>query len=145
LFEEFAQPNPKDRPNPRPRNRATVKDYKAERHDMELRAALDNFRRQETIRKFGLSRLKNSGPGLIMPNAILKRIVDCAHAMKINSKEDLQLETQWSRANIYSEEILTLIKIHHAPPEPVPASTSCTEPAGRTKCSRCGQKGHNSV
>ncbi|KIM71288.1 hypothetical protein PILCRDRAFT_17201 [Piloderma croceum F 1598] len=78
-----------------------------------------------------------------MPNAILKRIVDCAHAMKINSKEDLQLETQWSCANIYSEEILTLIKIHHAPPEPVPAGISGTEPAGCTKCSRCGKKGHN--
>jgi hypothetical protein len=111
---------------------------------MELHAALDHFRKQETINKFSLSRLKNSGPGLIMPTVILKRIVDCVHAMKINPKEDLQLETRWSRANLYGDEILALIKVHCPIPMLGLVNISGTEPAGRTKCSRCGQKCHNS-
>jgi hypothetical protein len=59
---------------------------------MELRNALNEFREKETIKKFGLSRLKNSGPGLIMPDAVLKRIVDCAHMQKIGNKDDLQIK-----------------------------------------------------
>ena len=56
---------------------------------MELHDALNEFQENQTIKKFGLSHLKHSGPGLIMPNAALQRIIDCAHMLKIRSKDDL--------------------------------------------------------
>ena len=91
LFEEFARSDPKARPR-RARNRSTIQDYQVGPYDMELRNALNEFREKETIKKFGLSRLKNSGPGLIMPDAVLKRIVDCAHMQKIGNKDIFKLK-----------------------------------------------------
>ncbi|KIM75556.1 hypothetical protein PILCRDRAFT_13474 [Piloderma croceum F 1598] len=114
LFEEFAQSDPKVRPK-RTRNRSTIQDYTVGPYDMELCNALNEFREKETIRKFGLSRLKNSGPGLIMPDAVLKRIVDCAHMQKIGNKDDLQIETRWSRVESFADNILALIKTHCDP------------------------------
>ncbi|KIM86617.1 hypothetical protein PILCRDRAFT_4530, partial [Piloderma croceum F 1598] len=114
LFEEFAQSDPKVRPK-RTRNCSTIQDYTVGPYDMELRNALNEFREKETIRKFGLSRLKNSGPGLIMPDAVFKWIVNCAHMQKIGNKDDLQIETRWSRVESFADNILALIKTHCDP------------------------------
>lgn len=150
LFEEFARSDPGERPH-RGRNRATVKDYKAERHHMELCEALDHFREQQTIEQFGLSRLKNTGPSVIMSNAVLKRIVDCAHAGKIKSKDDLQLETRWSRASTFADTILSLITTHCPAPSLAPLPVDLLAPALSNvvptrihTCGACGEKGHNS-
>ena len=153
LFEEFARSDPKARPK-RLRNRSTIKDYKIGPYDMELRRALHDFREQQTIKKFGLSRLKNSGPGLIMSDAILKRIVDCAHMLKIRNKDDLQIETRWSCVEAFADDVLALIDAHRDPsivPKAStpqihgPASNSATlMPFKVVMCSRCHQQGHNS-
>jgi hypothetical protein len=71
LFEGFAQVDLKARPK-RPRKRSPIKDYKPDACDLNLRDALHRFRQQETIKKFGHSGLKNSGPGLTMPNEVLQ-------------------------------------------------------------------------
>lgn len=155
LFEDFAISDPKLRPK-RPRNRSTIKDYKIGRYDMELRNALNEFRENQTIKKFGLSRLKNSGPGLIMPDAVLQRIVDCAHMLKIRSKEDLQIETRWSRTELFADDILALIDVHRDPsaaPKPpiqqmqpeASADSSTPAPFRVVTCSRCHMQGHNST
>ena len=86
-----------------------ISDYMPDQYDMGLRDALNDFREQETIKKFGKSQLKNSGPGLIMPNDILKRIVDCVHAQKITNKDDLQLETHWSCVDLFADTVLAII------------------------------------
>jgi hypothetical protein len=120
---------------------------------MELRNALNEFREKETIKKFGLSCLKNSGPGLIMPDAVLKRIVDCAHMRKIGNKDDLQIETRWSRVESFADNILALIKTHCDPsiaskaPKQVQHSADSTvpRPFKVVTCSRCHQQGHTST
>src|ERR1700676_4116814 len=101
----FARSDPAFRPK-WPKNRAHIADYKADKYDMSLHDALNEFCEQETIKKFGLSRLKNSGPGLIMPNEVLERIVDCAHEQKIMTKEHLQLKTHWSHVNTFVDAVL---------------------------------------
>jgi cytochrome c553 len=119
---------------------------------MKLRDALNEFRKNQTIKKFGLSRLKNSGPGLIMPNAVLQCIVDCVHMLKIRSKDDLQIETRWSRTDVFVDAILALIEAHRdptmapkAPIQQIQASTDSTASSKVVTCSCCHQQGHNSM
>lgn len=152
-FKDFARSDPRLRPK-RLRNRSHIPDYKADQHDMSLRDALNEFREQETIKKFGKSRLKNSGPGLIMPNNILQRIVDCVHAQKINSKDDLQLETRWSRVDLFADAVLAIIDMCRRPPLTPSAANDNASPAtnvkkapkiGQSRCGACGEVGHNSA
>jgi hypothetical protein len=81
------------------KNCAHIADYKADKYDISLCDALNEFCEQETIKKFGLSWLKNSRPGLIMPNEVLKQIINCVDEQKITTKEHLQLETCWSHVD----------------------------------------------
>lgn len=90
---------------------------------MDLRDALHEFRKQATIKKFGRSTLKDLGPGAIMPNAILERIVDCSHSGKITGPESLGKETHWTGATEYGADVVALIKKHCPPPKP-PAAVS---------------------
>lgn len=138
LFEDFAKSDPGERPH-RARNRTTVKDYEAEHWHMELRNALDNFREMQTIKQFGIARLKNSGSSVIMSDTVLKRIVDCAHAGKIKSKDDLQHETRWSRASTLADDVLSLIAAHQVVP-----LTNVSVTRIHT-CGACSEKGHNSM
>ena len=119
---------------------------------MKLHNALNEFREKQTIKKFGLSCLKNSGPGLIMPDAVLKRIVDCAHMLKIENKEDLQIKTRWSCAEAFADNILALIDTH-CDPSVAPKAAKQVQGSADTAtvttfkvmtCSRCHQQGHNS-
>jgi len=122
---------------------------------MSLRDALNEFREQETIKKFGKSRLKNSGPGLIMPNDILKRIVDCVHAQKITGKDDLQLETRWSRVDLFTDAVLAIIDMCRRPSltssaangnaSTIMTSVKKAPKIGKSRCGACGELGHNSM
>jgi hypothetical protein len=127
----------------------------ADQYDMGLCDALNDFREQETIKKFGKSGLKNSGPGLIMPDDILKRIVDCVHAQKIANKDDLQLETRWSRVDLFADAVLAIIDMCRRP-SLAPGAANHDSPAltatikkvpkvGQSRCGACGEVGHNSV
>ena len=77
--------------------------------DLELRTALHVFRRQQTVAKLGSAHLKNLGPAVIMGDHVLKRILDCARAQKIQTVEQLYRETKWNRAQEFGEEVLKLI------------------------------------
>ncbi|KAF7967710.1 hypothetical protein HWV62_33295 [Athelia sp. TMB] len=118
-FANFARVNVNGRK--RARNRARIPKYDAQPHDMELRHALHQFRKDETIKVFGLATLKNIGPSIILSNSLLDRIVDCAHVRKISTLDQLKHETQWSRADSCDAVILSLIKTH-APPVPLVAA-----------------------
>ena len=58
--------------------------------------------------EFGLAILNNLGPGLIMGNAILDRIADCARAHKLDMVESLYRETKWDLAWELGEQVLNL-------------------------------------
>jgi len=50
-----------------------------------------------------------------MPNDILKQIVDCVHAQKINNKDELQLETHWSHVDLLADAVLAIIDMCRRP------------------------------
>lgn len=77
--------------------------------DLKFRAALHSFRREQTVKLYGLAHLKNLGPGAIMGDETLKRIVDCARAHKIRCLESLARETKWNRTSELGEHVLCLI------------------------------------
>ncbi|KAF7348212.1 p-loop containing nucleoside triphosphate hydrolase protein [Mycena sanguinolenta] len=130
--------------------------YEADALDMNLRDALHAFRRAATITKYSRVVLKDSGPGVVMSNEILERIVDCAHHFKIQSVEQLTRETRWAFASEFGMAVVDLIKEHRPWPEPPPAPETSTPlaprnnndetPTGRSiqvrKCSKCQASDH---
>ncbi|KAJ7626573.1 P-loop containing nucleoside triphosphate hydrolase protein [Mycena polygramma] len=152
-FENFAQ---MDLPLKEPTvpSRSRLGPYKAEASDMNLRDALHDFRRQATLaRPNGRAILKNSGPGAVMSNEVLTRIMDCAHFFKIGSTEQLSRETR--PAAEYGVAVLDLIRLHRPipeaplPPPPTPLTArSNNENAPETplirsrKCGKCGATDH---
>jgi hypothetical protein len=127
---------------------------------MNLRDALHNFRKEQTIARFGHACLRNTGPGIIMADDVLQRIIDCAHFHLIESPQQLLKETRWSRVDQYGEEIVSLIVSHCPKPAPVamltttplrPISTN-SQPQAPTalpvktiaprQCGVCKQLGH---
>ncbi|KAJ7214689.1 P-loop containing nucleoside triphosphate hydrolase protein [Mycena rebaudengoi] len=154
-FESFAIVDlPKAAPIP---SRSRLKPYKAESDDMTLRDALHDFRLAATVTKFGRAVLKNNGPGMVMSNEVLQRIVDCAHQYKIQSMDQLMKETRWAGTGEFGLEVIDLINIHRPIPkvpdlpaaapltardDNIPATPSLKLVQAR-KCSKCGLAGHN--
>ncbi|KAI6026279.1 hypothetical protein BKA83DRAFT_4050317 [Pisolithus microcarpus] len=154
---------PKPPPAP-PRSR--IPKYDPSPHDHTLRNALEEWREQTTSAVYGWHHLNDIGPCIVMCNATLERIVDCAHHHKISTIQDLKRETTWLDADQYGGEVLSLIRRHaaplvslfistplretmspsnvlttsHASPSPTPNSIITRRKA---KCSACGQEGHN--
>ncbi|KAJ7852518.1 hypothetical protein B0H14DRAFT_2444663 [Mycena olivaceomarginata] len=138
-------------------SRSRISTYKADALDMKLRDALHRFRRDATTTKFGRIVLKNSGPGVVMSNEVLQRLVDCAHYYKIQSTEQLARETRWAGAGEFGEAVVALIKEHRPAPEEPPAALAITTPLGPhtkdtetstgrslqvRKCSKCHSVDH---
>ncbi|KAJ7721901.1 P-loop containing nucleoside triphosphate hydrolase protein [Mycena metata] len=140
-------------------SRSRLAEYKADALDMKLRDVLHQFRRDKTTTKFGRIVLKNSGPGMVMSNEVLQRIVDCAHFHKIRSTEQLARETRWASAGEFGAEVLALILEHRPPPveappappvlvtvTPLGPSATNAETTGRSvrvrKCNKCRTPGH---
>ncbi|KAJ6570683.1 P-loop containing nucleoside triphosphate hydrolase protein [Mycena sp. CBHHK59/15] len=147
-FESFAIVDlPKVPPIP---SKSRIRPYKAEASDMDLRDALHQFRRTATETKFSRAVLKNSGPGLVMSNEVLQRIVDCAHVYKIQSIEQLARETRWAGATEFGFEVVALINEHRPVPTPPILLTSTplsvrdenTPSTNSRKCSKCKATGH---
>ncbi|KAJ7733400.1 P-loop containing nucleoside triphosphate hydrolase protein [Mycena maculata] len=138
-------------------SRSRISSYKADALDMKLRDVLHAFRRTATTTKFGRVVLKNSGPGVVMSNEVLQRIVDCAHFHKIQSTEQLARETRWAGAGEFGEAVVALIKEHRPALEEPQAALLTTAPLGShttnietsigrsvqlRKCSKCHSAGH---
>ncbi|CDO76692.1 hypothetical protein BN946_scf184975.g1 [Trametes cinnabarina] len=128
--------------------------------DIKLRDGLHALRRENTVRLFGLSHLDELGPGAVMSDEILKRIIDCARVYKLRDIEALYRETKWHRAHELGEAVLRLV--HEVYPAPVPLAPVDAALSGREmldahqqssssksgpsriqrRCSACGAFGH---
>lgn len=104
--------------------RSRIKDYEASTAELSLRDALHVFRRETTTSRFGWATLSDMGPSIIMSDAILQRIVDCAHDFKIDSVQSLIKETRWLNAQMHGTEVISLIQRHCPKPIPVPLFSS---------------------
>lgn len=90
--------------------RSTLKDYNRTSRDYELRNELRRWRAIKASVVFGLAHFANIGGSLVLPNEMLDRVVDCVHFDKIQSIADLKQQVQWSEADIYGEEIMTIVR-----------------------------------
>lgn len=64
------------------------------------------------ITKFGEAMLDAYGASVIMPDAALDRLVECANTQKIASIEDIRREVgkQWSKVHKHGDTVLSLVK-----------------------------------
>ncbi|CAK5275042.1 unnamed protein product [Mycena citricolor] len=147
-FAEVSIPKPKQMAS---RSRVD-KVYESTSSDRELQDALHTFRKNKTMEVFGKASLRNHGPGSIMSDEVLKRIVDCAHFHKLRTPDDLARETQWQRTNDDGDLVLSLVALHSALPPPPPPPTTPARSGPVTpqsasipmrQCGVCGQLGHN--
>lgn len=147
-FADFALVPPRPKPSKPKLHRVSTK-YEKGRADFALRDALLVFRREQTIKSFGISALKSLGPGLVLPDQLLDRIVDCAHHGYITSAQSLLEYTRWDGSHEYASDVLALIDAHRTSTTVQPGSesapTSRTTPSLSTKpvtCGACKQGGH---
>ncbi|KIK78749.1 hypothetical protein PAXRUDRAFT_163135 [Paxillus rubicundulus Ve08.2h10] len=96
--------------------------YTCERSDYNLHKALQDWCEDKTAAIFGWAALNDLGPSLLMTNALLDRIIDCAHHHKIHTTQDLRKETSWTDSEKYGEEVVAIIR-QHAAPLPSPFNT----------------------
>ncbi|EJF56827.1 hypothetical protein DICSQDRAFT_174510 [Dichomitus squalens LYAD-421 SS1] len=131
--------------------------------DVEFRAELNQYRREQTVKTHGLAHLNNLGAGIIMGDETLDRIADCARAQKLTTVETLYQETKWPKSRELGADVLKLIKKYYpanspfastplrvrqsepqadgAPSQSSNRAVSATAKAPR-QCGACGQYGH---
>ncbi|KAH7917314.1 P-loop containing nucleoside triphosphate hydrolase protein [Leucogyrophana mollusca] len=168
-FTSFTVPIPTQTKLP---SRSRLAKFEMSSNDFRLVDALEDWREAATTALYGTAHLYDLGPGLVMPDFVLDRIVQCAHFFKIQSAADLQKETRWSGAEKHGNEVVALILRvcpapvilstpftsaplqrlgpgHSASVNPVAPTTlnRSTPVAGTVKrrnwCSACKQEGHN--
>jgi len=150
--------------------RSRITKYTKDKHNFQLVNALSDWRETKTANVYGWPSLNDLGPSLVMPNAILDRIVDCAHHHKILNMQDLRREMGWSDAERFGDEVLAVIMQYAAPLAPpfiltplrpiVSSSNTASlstqrpespshpgplagQPKRQIRCGACGQGGHN--
>ncbi|KAH7904952.1 P-loop containing nucleoside triphosphate hydrolase protein [Hygrophoropsis aurantiaca] len=148
-------------------SRSRLAKFEMSSNDHKLINALEDWRETATITLYGDAHLYDLGPGLVMPDFVLDRIVQCAHFHKIQSITDLQKETRWSGIEKHGSEVVALILLvspvpvtPSAPFTSVPLqrslafsnttpssaiSSTSTSVASKKKnrCGACRQEGHN--
>lgn len=85
------------------------KQFKDTSADIDLRAALHNFRCCQMERLFSPPLLRTLGPALIMGDNVVQRLIDCARVHKGRDQQDLWRETKWVRVVELGEEVLALL------------------------------------
>ncbi|ETW78200.1 hypothetical protein HETIRDRAFT_429262 [Heterobasidion irregulare TC 32-1] len=80
--------------------------------DMELHDVLHQYWKERMAAKYGPALLKDLGPGLIMSNQIIQRIIDAVHAGRIALLGDLKHEVKWSRADKLGKDVLPIAQQH---------------------------------
>ena len=94
FFENIARVSIAKTKNQPPRTTLPAKTYQTTSQDMNLHNALHKFCKEKTIEKFGRACLRDTGPGIIMADDVLFRILHCAHFNVIETTEQLAKETQ---------------------------------------------------
>jgi len=90
--------------------------------DHSLKQALLAWRERNAREIFG--DIDYFTPNVFLHSSILNRILDLAHAHKINSVLDLKNQTSWCFAEEYGRDIIRLIKQHCPSSQPGQASMS---------------------
>ena len=77
----------------------------------DLRTALDQYRLARARAEFGSAATYHLCPGLVLPDSVLLRLVDCARARKIGSVADIKRETKWPARLVdkYGMDVLDII------------------------------------
>ncbi|KAH9914611.1 uncharacterized protein B0H18DRAFT_1144264 [Fomitopsis serialis] len=96
---------------PQPRASRIKKDTTISPAGHDLRTALDTFRRERTINKYGRALLDSLGASAVIPDDVIDRLVECAQARKIKSVDDIQREVgkKWGKAREYGEAVTNII------------------------------------
>ena len=78
----------------------------------DLRTALDQYRLTRAKGEFGSAATYHFRPGLVLPDAVLSRLVECARARKIGSVADIRRETKWPAQLVakYGKEVFEIIQ-----------------------------------
>jgi hypothetical protein len=100
--------------------------------DRALWKALNDWQEKMMIMLYGHALLQDISSLLTMPTDVLNRIVDCAHAFKMKTLDDLQKETIWDGADKWGLDVISLVehlRLQRPPTlttNPAPLSTSTT-------------------
>ncbi|KAI6100667.1 hypothetical protein EDD16DRAFT_1492516, partial [Pisolithus croceorrhizus] len=157
-FASYDTPNPKA---PQGAQHSCLPKYMKEKSDYDLEDALLDWHEEKTAAMYGWACLFDNRP-MVMTNSMLDRIVDCVHHHKIQMPQDLKRETMWADSDLYAGEVISLIERHTVLHQPLYVSTPLRQQASMaltstsgstlptlpmkhraTKCSACGQEGHN--
>lgn len=109
---------------------------------MGLARALDEWRDETALSRYGSSLYNMMGGSLIMPDVVIKRIVDFAHIGKITSRDEFLWEVTWLHAPTYADALCAIIDRHRqdweepAPQEP--RGEAAPAPAPKTQSKRKG-------
>lgn len=95
--------------------KSPIEPYSRGQRDFELRDALNHWRFQKVTEEYGSAYASDLGGSLVMPNAIMDRIVDCAHYGLIKSTDEMMWETHWIYSKSWGVEVLEILRTH-APP-----------------------------
>ncbi|KIK77933.1 hypothetical protein PAXRUDRAFT_165375, partial [Paxillus rubicundulus Ve08.2h10] len=108
--------------------------YTKGKHDFDLVNTLNNWQEAKTTTIFGWTSLNDHGPSLIMSNATLDRIVNCAHHCKIHTAQDLKWETGSMDTKGFGMEVVAIIQ-RHALPLPSPFVSTPLRPTSSNNIS----------
>ena len=134
-----------------------------------LHDALEDWREDWTVQRYGNAHFRDLGPSLAMPNEVLDHIVVCAHHQKISSIADLRTEMRWDDIDHdgWGLEVVALIQMWCPTHPPLMTTTPMQQPStmhplsgnstfrtelplftapasrSKSKCSVCGLVGHN--
>ncbi|CDO74559.1 hypothetical protein BN946_scf184632.g16 [Trametes cinnabarina] len=142
-----------------PRAHAVDSKYTMTSQDYDLRIALHEFRRAQTLEMYGLAVLNNLGTGMIMGDEELVRIADCARAHHLKTLEDLYRESKWDLTWELGESVLELVNRYYPVKAPlvstplqaqqtardvasVPQGSEASRTSTARRCGACDQVGH---
>ena len=119
----------------------------------DLRLALFKWRDAKALEMFPEAMVREFGSDLFLSNDLVGRIVNCAHAGKLSTCEDLYKETKWRRdwVDEFGTSLLVVVGTFSSL-QPGSTSVSSTAEAlpstsatrQQRNCGACGKPGHNS-
>ncbi|KAF8193661.1 hypothetical protein BJ912DRAFT_924339 [Pholiota molesta] len=124
-----------------------VKPFTMSDADRNFKTDLQTWRRHVASAKFNGPTVRTLGVRILMPDQILDRIIDCAHAGKIVNVEQLAKESGWGKERLieFGEDLIKMI-LKHYPPTPAPdvAGEGVKRKRAPARCSACHEIRHKS-
>ncbi|KAI0691138.1 hypothetical protein BC835DRAFT_1417358 [Cytidiella melzeri] len=95
-------------------------------HEKKLRDELYKWR--DATAKTDMAEYEDFGGDILMHYRIVERIVELAHAQKLNTVQDIQEHANWCWAQQYGTAVLALVQKYCPKPVTVPSSPFTTVP-----------------